>query len=108
MNLAPIALFTYNRPWYTRRTVEALQENEFAADSELIIFSDGPKNSQDEQKIGEVRRYLRTIDGFRNVVVIERSENLGLSYSIISGVTEVLVYNPLNDKIEHSIYNVED
>lgn len=25
MNLAPIALFVYNRPWHTQQTVEALQ-----------------------------------------------------------------------------------
>ncbi len=29
MTPAPIALFTYNRPWHTRQTVEALQKNEF-------------------------------------------------------------------------------
>ncbi|HOD41388.1 MAG TPA: glycosyltransferase family 2 protein, partial [Candidatus Wallbacteria bacterium] len=44
MKLAPIVLFVYNRPDHTRRTVEALLKNEFAGESELIVFSDGPKN----------------------------------------------------------------
>jgi len=37
-NLSPIVLFVYNRPWHTRQTVEALQKNELAEESELFIF----------------------------------------------------------------------
>jgi len=36
-SLAPIVLFTYNRPWHTMQTVEALQKNELASKSELFI-----------------------------------------------------------------------
>ncbi len=39
--LAPIVLFTYNRPWHTQQTVEALQKNKLASESELFIYSDG-------------------------------------------------------------------
>ena len=42
--LAPIILFVYNRPWHTRKTIEALQKNELADQSDLIIYSDAPKN----------------------------------------------------------------
>ena len=45
MNLAPIVLFVYNRPWHTKQTVEALQKNELAKDSELFIYSDEAKNA---------------------------------------------------------------
>lgn len=44
---APILLFTYNRPAHTRRTVEALQRNTLAAESELFIYSDAPKTDDD-------------------------------------------------------------
>lgn len=44
MKLAPIVIFTYNRPWHTQQTVEALLKNEYASESDLIIFSDAPKN----------------------------------------------------------------
>ncbi len=40
INPAPIVLFTYNRPWHTRQTVEALKKNEFSQESELFIFSE--------------------------------------------------------------------
>ena len=43
MALAPIALFVYNRPKHTLRTVESLRKNVLANGSDLFIFSDGPK-----------------------------------------------------------------
>ncbi len=54
MNLAPIVLFTYNRPWHTMQTVEALKKNELAQDSELFIFSDGWKNEYNKE--GDVKK----------------------------------------------------
>ena len=46
--LAPIALFVYNRVEHTRETVEALKRNTLAKESDLFIFSDGPKTGQEE------------------------------------------------------------
>lgn len=88
--LAPVALFVYNRPWHTRETITSLQNNELAADTELYIFSDGPKTEADRISVEEVRRYLRTITGFRMVTYIEREKNLGLAESIIAGVTDIV------------------
>lgn len=88
-NLAPIALFVYNRPQHTERTVKFLQQNELAAESRLFIFSDGPKTSADEEKVKEVRSFIQQIDGFKSVEIIERKENRGLANSVIDGVTKL-------------------
>lgn len=85
--LAPIALFVYNRPQHTERTVKFLQQNLLAADSRLYIFSDGPKTENDEEKVAEVRNFIKTIDGFKSVKIIESKTNKGLANSIIEGVT---------------------
>ncbi len=90
MSFAPIALFVYNRPEHTRRTILALQKNELATQSDLIIFSDGAKNEEVKNKVGEVRGYLKTITGFKSVRIVERSENFGLAKSIVGGVTEIV------------------
>lgn len=90
MELAPITLFVYNRPNHTKKTVEALQKNSLAKESELFIFSDGPKNKEVIDKVLEVRNYIKTISGFKKVEIIERNENIGLANSIISGVTEIV------------------
>lgn len=87
---APIALFTFNRPWHAFQTVEALQKNELAAESDLFIFSDGARSEADRGKVQAVRKQLSAITGFNKVTVIERSVNLGLARSIISGVTEII------------------
>jgi glycosyltransferase involved in cell wall biosynthesis len=87
---APIALFVYNRPWHTQQSIESLQSNMLAAESELIIFSDGPKGKADTSKVEAVRSFCRKVNGFSRVRLIERKSNLGLSESIINGVEEVL------------------
>jgi len=87
---APIALFVYNRPFHTMRTVNALASNAYAKDSELIIFSDGPKAESDEEQVAEVRNFIRTISSFKNIRIVESEVNKGLARSIIEGITEVL------------------
>ena len=89
MVLAPIVLFVYNRPWHTQQTVEALQKNELAAESDLYIFADGPKTANDE-KVNEVRKYIKTITGFKSVTIFEKEKNCGLANSVIAGVTEII------------------
>ena len=90
MRLAPIALFTYNRPVHTRQTIDALLKNEYASGSDLIIFSDAPKNDAAEDGVRQTRAYLRGITGFRSINLIERAENMGLAANIIDGVTQVV------------------
>jgi hypothetical protein len=88
--LAPIVLFTYNRLWHTRQTVEALQKNYLAQKSQLFIYSDAQKTQVAEAKVKEVRQYLKTINGFKKVTIIERDKNWGLANSIIDGVTKIV------------------
>jgi len=76
MTFSPIVLFTYNRPFHTRKTIEALQKNRLAAQSDLIIFSDGPKEGIPDQPVQEVRDYLKTIEHFKSVRIIERKKKL--------------------------------
>lgn len=93
MNLAPIILFVYNRPWHTQLTVEALQKCELATESDLHIFADGPKedaSDEAQQKIADVRKYIHTIDGFKSIHITESPINKGLANSVIQGVSEVI------------------
>lgn len=90
MTYSPIALFVYNRPQHTRQTVEALQKNALAIYSDLIIFSDAPKNDMADNAVREVRNYIKSITGFKSVSIVERLENFGLARSIIDGVTSIV------------------
>jgi len=89
-NFAPIALFVYNRPQHTERTLKFLKQNELAAESRLFIFSDGAKTADDEEKVNAVREILKTVDGFKSVEIIRRKENMGLANSVIAGVNRLV------------------
>jgi hypothetical protein len=89
-NLAPIALFVYNRPEHTRRTISYLQKNLLADESRLFIFSDGPKTEADRVQVEEVRHLAASVTGFKSVKLIASNENLGLAGSVISGVTKLV------------------
>lgn len=84
---APVLLFVYNRPAHVKRTVEALRANQLAAESDLYVYSDAAKDESNLEAVREVRAYVRHIDGFRSVTVVERPQNWGLARNIIDGVT---------------------
>lgn len=87
---APVALFVFNRPEHTRQTLEALAQNKHASETELYIFSDGPRDERDAASVAEVREIVKGAQGFARCMVSERAENLGLANSIISGVSSLL------------------
>lgn len=87
---APIALFVFNRPEHTRRTIEALTKNELAEQSRLIVFSDGPRSNKDTVLVEAVRDYVGTIKEFASVSLVTSESNKGLANSIIVGVTQVI------------------
>lgn len=90
LNMAPIVLFVFNRPHHTRQTVNSLKANLLAEQTDLIVFSDGPRNFADEVLISEVRHVIASITGFKSIKLIERETNYGLAHSIENGITAVL------------------
>ncbi len=90
MTHAPILLFTYNRPEHTRKVLEALRGNPEAAESELVVFSDGPRTPEAMPAVQAVRDLCRGVAGFAQVTLVERPLNLGLAKSILTGVSEVI------------------
>lgn len=88
-DLAPIALFVYNRPEHTQRTLDSLRQNALAPRSDLFVFSDAARHEPAAQGVRDVRQLIRGINGFRSVTIKEREKNLGLANSVIAGVTQI-------------------
>lgn len=88
MTYAPVALFVYNRPHHALRALASLQANPEAPESDLYVFSDGPRNAA--EAVIKTRDAVRGFQGFKSVTVIERPTNLGLARSIITGVETLL------------------
>ena len=89
-SLAPIILFVYNRLEQTQQAIHSLLKNPLAIESDLYIYSDAPKDLSTQKKVIEVRNYIHTISGFKNIIIIEREKNFGLAENIIDGVTEII------------------
>ncbi len=88
--LSPVVLFVYNRPYHTKQTIEALQKNKLAQQSELFIYSDEAKDKSASNGVDKVREYINSVDGFKKITIVQREKNLGLAGSIIDGVTNIV------------------
>lgn len=93
-NIAPIAVFGYNRVEKLKACVAALEKCEYATQSELFVFADGPRGDKDRDKVLQVqewvREYASSFHAFKSVTARVRDVNAGLAVSIISGVTELM------------------
>lgn len=91
--LAPIILFAYDRPHYLIETLRALQKNDEAILSYLIIYCDGPKPGCTHEGLNNIRKVkelARSKQWCGEVEIIESDKNIGLATSVIQGVTETL------------------
>jgi GR25 family glycosyltransferase involved in LPS biosynthesis len=87
---APIILFVYRRIHILKKVIESLKRNKLAAFSEIYIFSDGYKNSEDKKNVLKVREFLKKLKGFKKVTIVCRKYNLGLADNIIDGTSAIL------------------
>lgn len=88
-NTAPVILFVYKRLHQTQQTVEHLKLNKLASESDLFIFSEFPKTTKLQPEVKQVRDYIKTIEGFKSITIVERPNFFGLAKSVIEGVTSV-------------------
>lgn len=89
---SPIALFVYNRPDHTAKTLEALSKNRLINESELYIFCDGPKSDSVEElnKINQVRAIVGSFSNAAKIHIHTYQTNQGLANNILNGVSEVI------------------
>ena len=84
MSLAPVALFVFNRPHHTRKTLEALVANPEFSKSPLYVFCDGPRGEADLPAVSAVRRVVREF-GVTHASMVEalrRRGKLGNSWAL--------------------------
>ncbi|MFT7434450.1 MAG: GR25 family glycosyltransferase involved in LPS biosynthesis [Psychromonas sp.] len=87
---APIIIFCYNRFSHLQKTVDALKANALVKESDLYIFSDGPKSEPDQIEVKRVRDFIQTITGFKSINISLSENNQGLAQSVIDGVSRVI------------------
>lgn len=92
-NLA-VLLFAYRRPSHLERCWRSLAANPEAAKTRLTVFLDGAKKPLDTNEVEKTIREARHITGFQAVDIVAREKNLGLSRSILEGVSGILAKEP--------------
>ena len=95
-NLAPVALFVYNRLDNTRRTLAALADNYLAPETELYVFSDGGRDEASWRAVRRVRKFLHEFKQradraglFHRITLVERPENYYLERNITEGIASL-------------------
>ena len=90
---APIVLFVYKRPEHTLRTLTSLASNVHAKNSVLYVFADGPRADAEEAELVSITQTMRVVKSAkwcRDVIIVQRGENLGLSKNIVDGVSRIV------------------
>ncbi|MCR5449548.1 MAG: glycosyltransferase family 2 protein [Solobacterium sp.] len=92
---APAIVFTYNRAEKTKLTLDALNNNTLAPDTDLIIFCDAydPGKENDLEKTEAVKKVLydfKKVSRFRSVRIYQAEKHFGLARSVINGVNQVM------------------
>ena len=88
----PIIISTYNRLDKITQLINSLQKNEESKKSDLFIFSDHWKlnDSVAKMKVLNIRAFLKRIEGFNSITIVNRDKNYGMAKNIIHGINFVL------------------
>ncbi|WP_373974370.1 methyltransferase, TIGR04325 family [Chitinibacter sp. SCUT-21] len=90
MHVAPVILFIYNRPAHLSAVINSLKKNKLAIETDLIVFSDGPKSDQDIKNVEACRSIINDQDFFFKSLTRHYSQsNQGLSTSIINSLNKI-------------------
>ena len=88
--LSPVVVFAYARADHLRRTVESLQCNSLASETDVVFYCDAAKRPEHQSGVEAVRTYVQAVEGFRSVRCILRRDNMGLARSVVDGVTQTV------------------
>lgn len=90
---SPVILFVYNRPLHLKETLQHLAAAAQSHQTDLIVYSDGPKSPAHERSVNDVRDLLsnsKELRAFNRVTIRTSQKNKGLQSSIRDGVTDVI------------------
>lgn len=86
MKTAPVALFIYKRPDFTRRVLAQVNQ---AAPLRLYVIADGPKSPLEEEMVRVTRKCVEEFDWKCEVHHLYANQNLGLRERVMSGLDQV-------------------
>ena len=88
-SLAPVVVFAYRRPDHIRSTLTSLMRCEGFEQSPVIVYCDGPRDIKETDSVMATRELARSMLG-EHAEYHFSEVNLGLSRSVIAGVSDVV------------------
>ena len=76
MYFSPIALFVYNRPKHVQKVINSLKKNKESKNTEIFIFSDGPRTNDDDHHIQVLLNSLSKEQFLSIIIQIQSHEAL--------------------------------
>lgn len=89
MIYAPILIPTLNRYAHFKHCIETLSRCTGAHQTDLFVALDYPAKPEHFEGYEKISEYLKCIHGFREVIIIKRSENFGVSKNLRSARAEI-------------------
>lgn len=91
-SLSPIAVLGFNRADKLKVTLQSLERNKLAGQSDLFIFVDGPRENKigEDIKVREVIEVAKSTTGFKSVEICTSEKNKGLEKSITGAASMLL------------------
>ena len=88
-DLAPIGIPVFNRIEHTKILFNSLLQNELVSKTDIYIFCDLEKNTNDKESVLEVRKYVESLSGFKSKQIVLRDYNYGLADNTIDGINHI-------------------
>ncbi|WP_198014702.1 glycosyltransferase [Salipiger mucosus] len=87
-DLAPIAIFAFNRPGSAKRLVRSLESNPEFSESKVFVFIDGSRSRSEQSLVDSVEEVFQSVCHPR-ICIVRRDENYGLKKSLSCGIDVV-------------------
>ena len=85
-NIAPIVIFSFNRPKKIKKLLKSLKKNRLSKLSKIYIFQDNFKLKKDRKKVLENIKFFNSLTGFKKINFILRKKNYGFYKNFYGGL----------------------
>lgn len=82
MDFAPVLVSVYDRKKHLENCINSLKNNYYAKDTILYIVSDNASTEESKKLVTDIRNYIKTISGFKEVRYLFNKTNLGSCKSL--------------------------
>lgn len=85
-NIAPIAIFSFNRPAKIKKLFKSLKKNRLSKFSKIYIFQDNFGLKKDEKNVLQNIQFFKSLKGFKKIKFILRKKNYGFYKNFYEGL----------------------